>query len=296
MLPFDEKRLADYSDEELLRYIRASPRMTSLHFCSTTKLSSNLVSKSVSTVDLSDEIAALRFAQNLGIRVPILRRTITTPDDPNSYIIMDSIHGVSLEDCWPELGWIATIRMAFESRKFIQRMRSITSPTAGGLATGKCNSIFLDDFYEIPHHATPGVIQSFITFWLQYSRENRRTYPNTEGFCLHKHLIPPIPTYFVFTHQDLAPRNIMVDNQNKIWLIDWQRAGFYPLYFEYVGMQNFYRDSWSMMAKLRWWVFGYISVGIFSRELKALEIVRDNSLADPLARCVITASNEDVRY
>jgi thiamine kinase-like enzyme len=36
----------------------------------------------------------------------------------------------------------------------------------------------------------------------------------------------------VFTHQDIAPRNLILDANKKVWLIDWGCAGVYPRGFE----------------------------------------------------------------
>lgn len=32
----------------------------------------------------------------------------------------------------------------------------------------------------------------------------------------------------VLTHQDIAPRNLILDAQGKVWIIDWSLAGVYP--------------------------------------------------------------------
>ncbi|KAF3390735.1 hypothetical protein DPV78_011256 [Talaromyces pinophilus] len=53
---------------------------------------------------------------------------------------------------------------------------------------------------------------------------------------------------FVFTHDDIAPRNIMVDEQNKITgILDWEYAGWYPDYWEYAQiMRPAFQGDWSM--------------------------------------------------
>ncbi|KAL9635240.1 MAG: hypothetical protein Q9204_002692 [Flavoplaca sp. TL-2023a] len=38
----------------------------------------------------------------------------------------------------------------------------------------------------------------------------------------------------VFTHNDLAPRNILVRDGNVVAILDWVSSGFYPSYWEYV--------------------------------------------------------------
>lgn len=43
----------------------------------------------------------------------------------------------------------------------------------------------------------------------------------------------------VFTHADIAPRNIMVDEHYRIsGIIDWETAGWYPDYWEYANIMR----------------------------------------------------------
>jgi hypothetical protein len=43
----------------------------------------------------------------------------------------------------------------------------------------------------------------------------------------------------VFTHADIAPRNIMVDEHRQITgIIDWEAAGWYPHYWEYANIMR----------------------------------------------------------
>ncbi|KGQ01864.1 hypothetical protein PAAG_11440 [Paracoccidioides lutzii Pb01] len=37
---------------------------------------------------------------------------------------------------------------------------------------------------------------------------------------------------FVMCHMDVAARNIILDGEGKIWLLDWAHSGGYPIYFE----------------------------------------------------------------
>jgi hypothetical protein len=287
MAEFDEQLLLEYSDGELLSYISASPLADSTPLCRVVILSPNLVAKRISEDGSIDELAGIHLARRLGVRVPDIKRIVPNRDIFTVHVIMDRVLGTTLEDAWSRLGWFATIRIAFQLRRFVKAMRSVTSPTAGGIETGQCNSMWLDDGFGIPPKATPEAVNSFISFWLQYTYERRRIYPNLETYRLNRHLLPTLPASFVFTHQDLAPRNILLDKHNNISLVDWQFSGWYPIYFEYVGMQNFDRFSWSRTARFRWWVFSWISVGIYSRENRAMQLVRGWSLCDSNARCVV---------
>jgi thiamine kinase-like enzyme len=48
-----------------------------------------------------------------------------------------------------------------------------------------------------------------------------------------KKSIPPFefPT-FILTHQDISPRNLILDKSSYVWLIDWAFTGAYPPVFE----------------------------------------------------------------
>jgi serine/threonine protein kinase len=293
MLNFDEENLDKYSDEQLLDFLGNTGTPLSPPPCAVSLLSRNLVAKLVPSKTLTDGVAAQKLACDLVIRVPEIRRTITNEDI--SYIIMDRIHGATLEQCWSKLGWIATITLAFELRKFVRRMREVTSSTAGGLVTGECNSFWLEDYYGLPLHATPSDVQSFITFWLQYPQKRPQLYPDPELHRKNITLTPSLPTRFVFIHQDLAPRNIVIDKHRRMWLIDWGSAGFYPLYFEYVGMQSFHCGSWNTMDRLRWWGFSWISVGLYSRELEALDKVREYSVSNVFGRSTVAGIRQHRR-
>ena len=61
----------------------------------------------------------------------------------------------------------------------------------------------------------------------------------------------------VFTHGDISPANIRLGKDGTVWLIDWERAGAYPQWFEYANMMA-YKDrdlsnlGWPRV--MRWFV------------------------------------------
>jgi aminoglycoside phosphotransferase (APT) family kinase protein len=92
----------------------------------------------------------------------------------------------------------------------------------------------------------------------------------------------------VFTHHDLAPRNIILEKgTGLLCLVDWDEAGYYPRYFEYVGMRNFSIPvSWGWFAKLRWTLFAWIATGWrwYGKENDMLQEVRRKAGRFPAAR------------
>jgi aminoglycoside phosphotransferase (APT) family kinase protein len=56
----------------------------------------------------------------------------------------------------------------------------------------------------------------------------------------------------VFTHGDIAPRNFIVDNERKLWLIDWERAGWYPAYMEYATIAVELDEHFPIVGFVEW--------------------------------------------
>ncbi len=277
---FQEQFLETYSNSDLVRYILECPTL-SASIRRIFLLSPNLVAKQLIAAKAPDEIAAMKLSKKLHIRVPDIKRVVE--DDRNVYVVMDRIQGTTLQEAWAQIGWLGTFQLGFQLRRFVHVMRTITSPTAGSLVSGKCDSIWLDDYYKLPLHATPEALTSFICFWLQYvskrslGQKGRRSRSD-------KQFVPSTPASLVFTHQDLAPRNLFVDNQGDLWLVDWGSSGWYPKYFEYVSMQSFDASNWGLAARLRWFLFNWVSVGVFRREQRALELVRSKFIRYPIGR------------
>ena len=48
----------------------------------------------------------------------------------------------------------------------------------------------------------------------------------------------------VFTHGDLDPRNILVEEGHVTGIVDWEQSGWYPGYWEYVKAMWGCVDTW----------------------------------------------------
>ncbi|RAK96386.1 aminoglycoside phosphotransferase family protein [Aspergillus ibericus CBS 121593] len=75
------------------------------------------------------------------------------------------------------------------------------------------------------------------------------------GGLRYKHTLPdmlPRSDRSVFTHGDIAPRNIMINDENQITgILDWEYAGWYPDYWEYAQIMRpaFHGDFQDLMNK-----------------------------------------------
>lgn len=222
--------LDHYEDSELVLLIEQSEYLVTTRLETTRVLSHNLIAKFASGRYCHDEVSALRHAQKLGIKVPTVRRIVAFNFiEENYFIVMERVHGQTLEQLWAEIGWWTTIQLAWQLRLYIHTMYEITSPAAGGLSSGRIRSPWFQGIYPPAAHSSPVAFTGYLNWWLLNCRTNQtKPRPNL--------LLEPSREH-VFIHQDLAPRNMIVDAQNQLWIIDWGYAGFYPPYMEYVAIE-----------------------------------------------------------
>ncbi|KAF1847825.1 kinase-like protein [Cucurbitaria berberidis CBS 394.84] len=271
MHSFQNDLLECYSDAELVCHIDKSPRLTP--FSAISLLSTRYLAKTYVPEALEDSVRAVEVARQLGVRVPDIKRTIKSND--GAFCIMECIEGTTLEEAWAKLGWFASIKLAVQLRHAISLLRSVSSSTAGSLATGECRSFWLDDRYGVPARSSPDDITSFIKFWANFISIRQEIKNAPHCLVYSKVYTPPAARTFVFTHHDLAPRNILLDHSGQLWLIDWDYAGFYPPYFEYAAMHNFHiPQDWNMFARMRWHLFTWIAAGRTEKQRRLLERIR----------------------
>ncbi|RMZ83260.1 hypothetical protein DV738_g1272, partial [Chaetothyriales sp. CBS 135597] len=276
---FQDDVLQLYPDDEIIQFVDASPRSTYNCLRGVRFLSDNLVAKWYRDDEFDDMIRAEEVAVGLGVRVPGTKRVVKY--QKGVWCIMDRVHGATLEEAWPDLGWIQTFRLALQLRRWIWSLRSVTSNVVGSLATGKCRSFWLEDRFGLPPRASPQDIVTFLSFWTRFVhiRNEAQASQNAKAGIVE---VPPpqdrqvpVSEPLVLTHHDLAPRNMMLDTSGSLWLIDWDRSGFYPAYFEYPAMYNFREyHKWSFFSRIRWHLFTGIAAGRYFRERKMLERIR----------------------
>lgn len=246
------------SDTEMKTLITQSPR--SKHFAGIVLLSDQFLAKIYMPDCFADTIKTIELAQSLGIRIPKIIRSIQSSD--REFLIVERIQGWTIEDAWPRLSWYASLCLALQLRRFVSLMRLITSDTAGSIVTGNCRSFWLDDRFGLPARATVGYVMDFLAFWTDFRSIRHEYKKSTHDHVVLKGSSALRAKRFVLTHHDLTPRNIMVDKLGDAWLLDWDFAGCYPIYFEYALMSNFkIPESLGYSGRLRWWIVAWLAAG-----------------------------------
>lgn len=175
-----------------------------------------------------EEAGAMRIAEAAGISVPHVYAIETAPDGRHG-IVMDYIEGTTLQAAWPSLDDDQKRAVVLQLRAILEIMHSLTPPPnhIGGPRPGDPiwdtrlmlteTAPAAKDEAGFNDYLISGLFRQCPKFLVKAFADVLRT----------DHRI-------VFTHADLAPRNIMYKDGQITGIIDWQTSGWYPEHWEYV--------------------------------------------------------------
>ncbi|WEW55870.1 hypothetical protein PRK78_001304 [Emydomyces testavorans] len=157
-------------------------------------------------------------------------------------VIMEYVEGDVLQDVWADLTAEQQCSIVAQLKGYMEELRTLK-----GIFIGPVDgSPGYDPTFETEEPFGPfktesefneGLIKvmkmSRDSIWVEHVADFLRALP--------QHNI-------VFTHADLAPRNILVRKDQIVAFLDWEMAGFYPEYWEYVKAL-FYPDWESKWIK-----------------------------------------------
>ena len=169
----------------------------------------------------------LFIREHTSIPVPDVQLVFSRDND--RYIVMDLIPGRCLQDHWGTLNDYDRASVLRQLKQYLDEMRSLPAPTAPGPVDGsQCIGLFF-------RWCDPGFFSTYaeLVEYMNHKLEGRvhpiQVHSGREYVVDRFSEAHPL----VFTHQDISPRNLILDNDGKLWMIDWERAGWYPAYFEY---------------------------------------------------------------
>lgn len=183
----------------------------------------------------SSEVKTMRFvAANTSIPVPRVYEECMGP--VRSYT-MEYIEGDPLDKVWKDLPEEQKLAIVKQVRGFICEMRTLKGSYIGAIDHGKADDSRMqsikggpfDDEHGFNEFLLSDLLKACPKFLAEIAMRSLRT----------DHEI-------VFTHGDISPRNIMVKNGEVVALLDWEFAGYYPEYWEYIKSFRApdYRITW----------------------------------------------------
>lgn len=148
------------------------------------------------------------------------------------------VPGLDLEKAWPQLGETQKHTISRHLDALFSELRSLPFPDnmpLGGVQGEGCK----DARRGLRVNSEPVLnVKQFEDFVFAGSKTASPLYIE-----FLRGLMPKAQAKCVFTHGDVRPANIMVDEgEDGIWkvvaVIDWEASGFYPEYWECVKMTN----------------------------------------------------------
>ncbi|KAF2755639.1 hypothetical protein EJ05DRAFT_503099 [Pseudovirgaria hyperparasitica] len=205
-LTFD---ISSMPEEDLVAYGNVAPVLYSLASMKVVRLSKSLVMKFGNTVLASEgetmKYVAMKFPKFMLPRVHRcfnIQETISYFGDELSPGTRESV-----------IKQVAVM---------INQLQSIRCDRPGGISGEKSRGMWFSDYGAGPFRSKE-VFQDWIAWKLKMSKRYQHALPETLALeC----------STFVLVHGDISPRNLVLGNNNQIWMIDWGYAGFYPPIFE----------------------------------------------------------------
>jgi len=167
------------------------------------------------------------LAEHTTIPVPKVRKAWTTPKG-FTFILMDIVPGVELESVWWKMSPATRDKVVDQLKEYVTQLRSLPHPnpefpicSINGGPLRDVSRIGVDlfgpfrslqDFYKLVRNKIE----------LEAVLENIRGMEPVAELHLKDRKV-------VFTHGDLAPRNIMVKMDGTVTaILDWGDSGWYP--------------------------------------------------------------------
>lgn len=223
--PPPQRHAAPYPEGEVIHH--SSNRYVVRHGDTVTKYTT--YPHGMGANDHPNEAITLRFIkEHTTIPVP---KVISTDWDR---ITMTYIQGQTLKEAWPTLTPTQRTGILSQLKDYIAQMRALR-----GLYLGRLDGQGVIVPSTMPRSGGPFKTMPELHNWLV--RPPRRL--QSESIYWHQITTQLGAEYpIVFTHGDIAARNILVSGGKVVALLDWEFAGWYPAYWEYVftlrGLDN----------------------------------------------------------
>ncbi|CAG8932525.1 unnamed protein product [Penicillium salamii] len=153
-----------------------------------------------------------------------------TEDDGTYFQIMTRLKGRPLSEAWPTMSQTDKERVASQTAEYLKQLRELHSDRMECLGGHPLYDAFLfGSAYGVGH----GPLSSDDELWAEMSKSLTHV-PGEVQVKLRERL--PTAAPYTFTHGDLTDVNIMVEDGHLVGIIDWEAAGYFPVWWEFAGL------------------------------------------------------------
>ncbi|KAL7628852.1 hypothetical protein AAE478_000367 [Parahypoxylon ruwenzoriense] len=150
---------------------------------------------------------------------------------------MELIEGTSLNRVWDGFNDNVKLHICGDIWDVVMKLREIPRPQElshlyqCGADGSQSIDVLIKDLHSPPAEILDDDAPQ-ARIYKRYLHFNGRLYEGTLPGML------PRSSVSVFTHGDLAPRNIMVQESRITGIIDWENSGWFPDYWEYANIMK----------------------------------------------------------
>lgn len=247
-IPLSSSDIYSVSNDELVHIFCTGPVLYQFGSNKVVQLSEDLIIKGGACITRGEAETQI-LATNLGFRVPTVHRVFrhTLPNIQGQsrecwLMVMDFMRGVVLEKLWPTLEHDAQKNIAKQVAQLIQELQSTSVSNYGlGPVGGSDGEPWNGPFFT-HYGAGPFLTLSDMEDWYNHKLD----------VCIQLGRLPDDTPRFHFntvalTHQDIAPRNIIIqEGTGELILIDWSMGGIYPIGFEQAALSEQAIGDWDI--------------------------------------------------
>lgn len=177
------------------------------------------------------------------IRTPKMRRCIYS-ETRGQHLFVEYIDGVDLETAWPSLSLWRKLSIAWTIRGYVRQLRRVQLPRSDvpGPMDGYGDPMPCFGRCFTENGAGPFSSYDEMSAWFRRKLRIALSADDPQN--------PPTPQKMaqwpfddtmplVLIHGDISMRNVRLDKDGNVWLIDWGFSGAYPQWFEYSGMMAY---------------------------------------------------------
>jgi len=219
-------------------------------------LPNDIVVKYGSNVDL-DEAKSISFVvKNISIPVPMVRGSYE--HDSMKYIFLTRLTGTPLSECLHSMSSDEYDIISQEMGALLSELRALRVEEfeccsyIGSVGFGEVKDKMLRaGRNERGPFLTEKALHSNICQRWEDARSWGNPKPNHYIEVIRRMYAENNNHEIVFTHADLHPSNILVNEGHISGIVDWQDAGWYPEYWEYVTIMNRCTGYWDTLWPLK---------------------------------------------
>ncbi|KAM0235338.1 hypothetical protein ACHAP5_009733 [Fusarium lateritium] len=154
-----------------------------------------------------------------------------------TYIVMQYVQGKTLVDLWGNLDQDRKLSIAQTLRTHFDQLRQLQHPGYFGNIDGgpPLDDLFsatqlakdINSSFETVDQLAEWILRIYTTETGERMAHKARYYQHVLPTALQSDSTP------VFTHNDFQRKNVMVQDDGGLFIIDWEFASWYPMYWEY---------------------------------------------------------------